>query len=867
MKKEIIVSVLLFALVIAGSIVYFTKYSDGTANTNLSNAIPAESILVFELSPCRTSDSIQNQLLSKFLDDTLFNGLTEEFQYLTRKDSNYDCNWFQSGFAALARVSHKETGWLFAFDELDLEKVSANFGGELSTEDGLKELQINAKKYFYELVGDVVILSQHQVILDGSKESLIAGSQSFLAQRWNQGNGNVLVNYELSTWLLPNLLEETSDDINDIIAPFKGVGLYEISMTADELNLYGSLKSSQANSAFNGELYGKPEALTSLEILPENTSFFWSEVAFDFEAQIRRSSLNEKFKSNLDSFQKQNGVDIIKDFCSSIYNEYAVGALNAYNHKLDNSFFVAIKVKDEQSLTLALKQLDSSQSKGNTVDSFQVGKVNSGKLLEYLIGGAVPKFKNPNYAFIGGFIVFSDNISHLNKIRFSVENGSSLANSLAFEQVADWTNNKCNLVFYVSPKRCYTLPRDILGETAKAYYQRKLRDLEGVDHVVYQMVKSEKDFFNHIYVKSSNQQIAADNNVLFTKELDAKIAAGPFLVTNYNTQEIEIMVVDESGKLHQINNSNETVWTYVLNGKVTSKPVEVDAFQNKKLQYLIGTDSDLYLIDRKGRDVGSFPIVYPIKASAPITVFESGTGYNVYVPCKQARIYGYNIKGSPLANWGPMNISSNGVGNMQYFSKSGVRYRFLSTNKGRIYLWNDDHREALSPIETGAKFTSNFTLMFGATLKDCKLLAIDSTGNYIIAKLDGTVSKRKLPKGLDAPKGFWWQFDGKGGKELVLWSNNQMAVLDQNLGEQLRIATTHSIVHVEVLNMPNGEEIFAVQTAQKELYLYTFSGELLSFEPFKADSKNAAIADLDKDGKIDLVVGLDNKLIVYKNIK
>ena len=867
MKKEIIVSVVLFALVLAGSIIYFTKYSDGATQTSLANAIPAESIIVMQLEPCDASDSAQNQLIAKFLDDTIFNDLVTEFESMSKSDSNFNCNWFKSGFAALTRVNHEETGWLFAFDELDFELVESNFSGELSLEEGEKVIDFGEKKYYYELVDDMLLLTQHQVVLDGSKESLIEGKSSFLAQRWNQGNGKILINYELSTWLLPNLLNETSDALNDILAPFKGVGMYELSATENELNFYGSLKSSQTNSAFNGELYGKPAALTSLEILPENTPFFWSEVAFDFEAQIRRLCLNESYKYKLDSFQKSYGIDLLKDVCANIYDEYTVGALNAYNHKLENAFFVAIKVKDEQTLQLALNQLDSTETKFISSDSLAFGKINSGELMKFLIGGAVPILENPYYAFINGFVVFSDNVSHLNRIYASTNDGNTLANSLVYEQVADWTNNNCNLVFYVSPKRCYTLPRDILGEKAKAYYQRNLRDLENIDHFVYQMVKSEKDFFNHIYVKSSNQQIAADNNVLFTKELDAKIAAGPFLVTNYNTQEKEIMVVDENGKLHQINSSNETVWTYVLNGKVTSKPVEVDAFQNKKLQYLIGTESELYLIDRKGRDVGSFPIVYPIKASAPITVFESGTGYNVYVPCKQARIYGYNIKGSPLANWGPLNISSNGVGKMQYFSKSGVRYRFLSTNKGSIYLWNDDNREALSPIETGAKLTSNFTLMFGATLKDCKLLAIDSTGNYIIAKLDGTVSKRKLPNGFDAPKGFWWQFDGKGGKELVLWSNNQMVVLDQNLGEQLKIATTHSIVHVEVLNMPNGEEIFAVQTAQKELYLYTFSGELLSFEPFKADSKNAAITDLDKDGKIDLVVGLGNKLIVYKNIK
>ncbi|MFY0674256.1 MAG: hypothetical protein JXQ87_12685 [Bacteroidia bacterium] len=867
MKKEIIVSVLLFVLVLAGSVTYFTKYIDGQVNISLAQAIPEESILVFDLEPCVSADSIQNQFLANFMNDTLFGELISEFESLTKSDSILNCSWYSSGFAALTRVNHKKTGWLFAFDGIDKEKGLSKFGDEIVFEKEFGEVSIGSKTYFFEVVDDILLFTSHKVVLDASKESLKTNSNSFISQKWQQAKGDILINYELSTWLLSNLFEETNDELNEILAPFKGVGHYEISLNEQEMNLFGSLGSSHQNSAFNNDLYGKPSNLTSLEILPANTSFFWSEVAFDFEAQIRRASLDEAFKNELDSFQKKNSLDLITDLCVNVLDEYVVGALNAYNHKLDNSFFVAIKVKDEQSLTLALDQLDSTKTSFLSKDSLLIRRLNSGKLLNYLIGGAVPDFKSPYYSFTNGFVVFSDNISHLNQIHESIKVNSTLSNSLTYGQAADWTNKKCNLVLYVNPRKSYNIPKDILSEKAKTFYFRKIADLEGIDHFVYQMVKSEKDFFNHIYIKSSEKKSADKNDVLFTKNIGAKIVAGPFLVTNYHTTKKEIMVVDENGKAHQINSSNETVWTYVLNGNVTSKPIEVDALQNNKLQYLIATDAELYLIDRKGRDVGAFPLTYPVKANSRVSVFENESNYSVYVPCKKGRVYGYNIKGNPLASWAPMNLSSNGRGSMQYFTKSGKRYRFIATESGSIYIWDDNNKMTPEVIETKTRLTSDFTLMFGKELRDCKLLAIDSAGNYIKARLDGTVSKRKLPTGFESPSGFWWQFDGKGGKELVLWSKNKMAVLDQGLTEQYKISTTNAIEHVEVLNMPNGEEIFAVQTMNKQLYLYTFEGELLNFEPFDSNSRNSVIVDLDKDEKADLVVGLDDKLIVYKNIK
>ncbi|MGB0429185.1 MAG: hypothetical protein ACPGLV_01835 [Bacteroidia bacterium] len=865
MKREIIVSVLLLAGIVAGSIYYFTSYAEGDFNASIENAIPEETIVVLDLEPCFNDlEGEKNELLASFLNDSLVADLQFELDFWQRKDTTIGCELFKNGIAALTRVNSKQLGWLIALEQVDVEILQRKLGiaPTLLDENRNGIFEFNGKKWHFIYLDNMLVLSRFEVIIDGANESLKKESITYLAKRWAKGEHDILINYNLLPWFIPNGMSQFQDQVYALVSPLKGIGTYQVTKTDKELNLFGSVSSTSSSGVFNTENFGAAKQLGCLNIIPSNAAFFWAEPTVNFEANIRRNKLNAMAKAQIDSFEKAHQIDIIENFASHLSSEYVIASIGAFNHRVSATTYAAIRVNNIEELTAGFNSIDTNSKS----DTMGWGQLKSSQLLLHLFGESAASFTSPYFAFKGDFLFFSDSKNVLSTVFRSIDSEKVLAQKLAFEQVVDWTSDKCNLVFYVNPKLSYTIPRQILSNTGKEFYARQLSQIESIDHFVFQLVKTEKEFFNHIFIKQGAKKLP-ESSVLFVNELEANISAGPFTVTNYHTRKNEMMVVDDNGKVYQINKANEVVWNYVVNGKLTSEPFEIDAFNNNKLQYLIPTSQALYLIDRKGRPVSGYPVNLAAVSNATTAVFDLNADGNneLYVPCKSGKLFGYNYKGLPLPKWSPMNLDADAVGEMQYFKKSGKSYYFSASKKGTIYLWHSNAKQAIAPIKTNTRFKSNFTLQFGKQLTDCKLLAIDSTGNLIKTKLDGSISKLKI-KGFNNPNGFWAQVDGKSGKELLIWENQNFQVLDQSLVVKLSLSLAYKIDKVQTLIMPSNELVFAVHTNNNQLQLYTSQGELLRFEPFESNSKSAALIDIDDDGAPELVTGLDNKLIVYKNI-
>lgn len=79
-----------------------------------------------------------------------------------------------------------------------------------------------------------------------------------------------------------------------------------------------------------------------------------------------------------------------------------------------------------------------------------------------------------------------------------------------------------------------------------------------------------------------------------------------------------IELIDEKGK---------SLWKRQMDAPWGGAVAQVDHFYNKKIQFLLAVGKNIYLIDRKGRDVKGFPKSIPFEAvSGPISVKTSKGG-------------------------------------------------------------------------------------------------------------------------------------------------------------------------------------------------------------------------------------------------
>ena len=120
-----------------------------------------------------------------------------------------------------------------------------------------------------------------------------------------------------------------------------------------------------------------------------------------------------------------------------------------------------------------------------------------------------------------------------------------------------------------------------------------------------------------------------ENSNLFKVSFSDPIIVGPFIVKNHINQNEEIIVQDINNILYLIDSSGKIAWSKQIDKKILNKVVQVDSYNNGRLQYVFSTESRLYMLDRKGRDVGKFPLQFNDKITLPISVFDYDKNKNL----------------------------------------------------------------------------------------------------------------------------------------------------------------------------------------------------------------------------------------------
>ena len=138
-----------------------------------------------------------------------------------------------------------------------------------------------------------------------------------------------------------------------------------------------------------------------------------------------------------------------------------------------------------------------------------------------------------------------------------------------------------------------------------------------------------------------------ENPNLFKVSFSDPIIVGPFIVKNHINQNEEIIVQDINNILYLIDSSGKIAWSKQIDEKILNKVFQVDSYKNGRLQYVFSTDSQLYMLDRKGRDVGKFPLKFNDKITLPISVFDYDKNKNYRICITQGNeLFMFDSKGT-----------------------------------------------------------------------------------------------------------------------------------------------------------------------------------------------------------------------------
>lgn len=110
--------------------------------------------------------------------------------------------------------------------------------------------------------------------------------------------------------------------------------------------------------------------------------------------------------------------------------------------------------------------------------------------------------------------------------------------------------------------------------------------------------------------------------IKYETRIQKNITLGPIIVKNHINYSSELIIQDDNDFIYLINNSGQIEWSKKIDGKILKNIQQIDSYKNGKLQYVFATSNKLYMLDRKGRDVGKFPLKFNDNITQPISIFD-----------------------------------------------------------------------------------------------------------------------------------------------------------------------------------------------------------------------------------------------------
>ena len=114
----------------------------------------------------------------------------------------------------------------------------------------------------------------------------------------------------------------------------------------------------------------------------------------------------------------------------------------------------------------------------------------------------------------------------------------------------------------------------------------------------------------------------------FETSISNEIILGPLIVKNHTNNKNEVFIQDSENIIYLINDNGQIEWTKKINDRIIDEVKQIDSYKNGRLQYVFATQNSLHMIDRKGRDVGKFPLKFKDQITKPVSVFDYDNNKN-----------------------------------------------------------------------------------------------------------------------------------------------------------------------------------------------------------------------------------------------
>ena len=692
---------------------------------------------------------------------------------------------------------------------LDAWKSAFSGLGELSEESGVGETPVFKLTYssgpttFFTVSNGLIMASStKQLLLEAlgqlSNGTSLLQNASFAKALETAGknvDANVFINYSHLPEYLSVALKPAIGSTERLVEDFAEWTELDVNLKPEGLTMNGFTYVNDSLPQFMSLfLNQKPQSITFPEFLPANTAsfaFFGIDDVISFASDYRK--LLQKFgklegsEAKLDSLNETYGVDFEQNLLAWMGNTFGVCITQPQTESFAENSYLVFDARSEQLATKLLTDLSAILGEKNGVTPEEV-EVNGVKILQLplagilgeLFGDGFEVYENPSFMVYNEHVIFGTDSRSLAVYLQYIQSDRTLGKELSFSRFAENLGSTFNVFTYNHIIRSRKIFESYLNTDAVKILNRNTETVNKFEAIGTQLSTTGQSFYSTVFARyDPNAEKGQESQ--WKAELDAKPAMVPVFVKNHLSNELEILVQDDSNAVYLFNQFGQELFKVQLSEKIMSTPVQVDAFKNGKLQYIFNTANYIHLIDRDGSMVDGFPVKLKAPAETELSVFDydKDLDYRLLITCTNKRIYNFDIKGRSISGWRHNRSSDPTIHSFKHMMVSGKDYIVTGESNGKIHLLDRRGKNRVT-VEKRVECSKNNYLQVYKSSESALtgVFFTDDQGKIYRVSLDGDIQPMDLGKFSPEHHFLVADIDKDGGPEFIFSDLNMLRVFN-----------------------------------------------------------------------------------------
>jgi hypothetical protein len=858
------------------------------------SAIPQSAAVIFE---SQDLTEVWRDLSSKSLvwgelqaTDYFFrlNELGQNLDSLIRSDSKLRGLLAAKPIAVSAHMTGgQEYGFLFAM-QLDLDIAQSEVHEALGSTFRTTEFEsrvydgenVNSflspffdGRMFYFIKDELLVFSLSEVLAEESVRTMVQNAsilsqEQFTVVRETIDDGaraHLYVNYEQFKPILSQYASPQSQRVDFFNQPFADWSALDFSIENDAIFFNGFVVASDSSRAWLDAFSPQePPRIELLKFLPSNTAYFAFLGYGDYTAY--RIEKRKKLEKNGSLFKHDNSIQKFNTACNcdaeNLGSSWIAGQAIAFitepsSKEYSQNIFAVFEPDDSESAEEMLKELaaamaDTDESEFEGMKYFRLPV---GSFYGTVVGSAFSGLVDPYVARIEEAIVMANSENAIRNYLSALESGRSFLETEEYDDLHEHLFTDAHFILYSSLAKSPSIFGNILDEKFAGDIESQTEVLRNFRSFAYQISHSTGDlFYNNIYLKQGSDY-KKETGTLWEVKLKAEVKGKTHLVKNHYTGVLETLVQDANNRIYLISSNGKVVWETTLDGPIQGGIKQVDVYKNKKLQMLFNTPNRVYLLDRNGNAVESFPVelITPATAEVSVADYDNSRDYRIFVPTEGEKILCFDSYGRNVEGWNYSGGSGDAILPVEHLRIKRKDYLFTLTENGDVLLMNRKGEPRHKVSQKAEGFTmGGYKLDIGSKITNSSLYFSDSLGTAI--KLGfGDSSEKLRPRPQNSSAYFFAKVDDDEFMDFGLLYHESFAAFSFQGDILFDTDLPQSNFDQMDIHRSGGNNFFSVlNSGENQVYLFDGNGQVIPGFPVYGSSV-PSLGDINLDGFANMV--------------